>query len=124
MRTINKIKNLLPAFAVFAAEDTINLAPSGQFSDLGSITVPGIVSGAIRMLLIISALVAFVFLIIGGIKWITSGGDKEKTQGAQKTLTAALVGLVIVFAAWAIIQLIQTFFGIEILTLTIPTVGE
>ena len=122
MRTINKIKYLLPAVA-FAANE-INLAPSGQFADLGNLTIPGIVSGAIRMLLIIAALVAFVFLIIGGIKWITSGGDKEKTQGAQKTLTAALVGLVIVFAAWAIIQLIQTFFGIQILTLTIPTVGE
>ena len=122
MRTINKIKKLLPG-AVFAAEE-IKLSPTGQFSDLANLTVPGIVSGAIRMLLVVSALVAFVFLIIGGIKWVTSGGDKEKTQGAQKTLTAALVGLVIVFAAWAIIRLIETFFGIQILTLTIPTVGE
>jgi len=61
-------------------------------------------------------------LIIGGIKWVTSGGDKEKTAGAQQTLTAALVGLVIVFASWAIIKLIETFFGIEILTLAIPSV--
>ncbi len=84
--------------------------------------MPRIVSGAIRLILVIAALIAFIFLIIGGIKWVTSGGDKEKTANAQQTLTAALVGLVIVFAAWAIIRLIETFFGIQILTLSIPTV--
>jgi len=67
-------------------------------------------------------LVAFGFLIFGGIKWISSGGDKEQTAKAQSTITAALIGLVIVFAAWAIIKLIETFFGISILTLTIPSV--
>lgn len=112
------------ASAAFAADETISIKPSDEarFGALTDISVPGIVSGAITMLLVVSALIAFVFLIIGGIKWITSGGDKDRTAGAQKTLTAALVGLVIVFAAWAIIKLIQTFFGIEILELTIPTV--
>ena len=108
---------------VLAAEE-IQLSPTGQFEKLGQLTVPAIVSGAIRLILVVAALVAFVFLIIGGIRWVTSGGDKEKTAKAQQTLTAALVGLVIVFAAWAIIRLIETFFGIQILTLTIPTVGQ
>ena len=89
---------------------------------MGELTIPRIVSGAIRLILVIAALTAFVFLIVGGIRWVTSGGDKEKTARAQQTLTAALVGLVIVFAAWAIIRLIETFFGIQILTLTIPTI--
>ena len=120
MKNIKNLKKLLPGI-VFAANE-INLAPSGQFGDLAKLTVPSIVAGAIRMLLVVSALIAFIFLIIGGIKWITAGGDKEKTAGAQKTLTSALVGLIIVFTAWAIIRLIETFFGIEILTLTIPTI--
>jgi uncharacterized membrane protein len=106
------------------AADEIKLTPESdsEFSNLANLTVPRIVSGAIQLILVIAALVAFVFLIIGGIKWVTSGGDKEKTAGAQRTLTAALVGLVIVFAAWAIMKLLETFFGIEILTLSIPTV--
>ena len=116
------IKNLLPA-VVFAAEE-INLGPTGQFEALGNLTVPNIVSSAIQLILVIAALVAFIFLIIGGIKWITAGGDKEKTAGAQKTLTSALVGLVIVFAAWAIMSLIEKFFGIKIFKLEIPTVGQ
>ena len=104
------------------AADEIDLSPGGEFSNLGELTIPRIVSGGIRILLVVAALTAFIFLIIGGIRWVTSGGDKEKTARAQQTLTAALVGLVIVFAAWAIIRLIETFFGIQILTLTIPTI--
>jgi hypothetical protein len=120
VKTIKNLKKLLPAVA-FAAEE-IKLGPTDQFARLGELTVPSIVAGAIRMLLVVAALIAFIFLIMGGIKWITAGGDKERTAGAQKTLTSALVGLVIVFAAWAIIRLIETFFGISILTLTVPTI--
>ncbi len=118
------IKNLLPAVA-FAAAEEIDIRPKGDaFSGLGNLTVPNIVSSAIQLILVIAALVAFIFLIIGGIKWITAGGDKEKTAGAQKTLTSALVGLVIVFAAWAIMSLIGKFFGVDIFKLVIPTVGK
>lgn len=103
------------------AED-INIKPSGQFGKLGDITFPAIVSAVIKLVLIVAALIAFAYLIMGGIKWITSGGDKEGTKAAQSTITAALIGLLLVFAAWAIIRLVETFFGIQILTLTIPTV--
>ena len=64
----------------------------------------------------------FFILVIGGIKWIASGGDKGATEGARNQITAALVGLVIVFAAWAIVQLIQVFFGVNIFQLSLPTV--
>jgi predicted small integral membrane protein len=117
------IKNLLPAVA-FAADEEINISPKGSFEGLGALTIPNIVSGAIQLILVLAALIAFIFLIVGGVKWITAGGDKEKTAGAQKTLTSALVGLVIVFAAWAIMSLIGKFFGVDIFKLTIPTVGQ
>ena len=51
-----------------------------------------------------------------------SGGDKANTEAARNQITAALVGLVIVFAAWAILTLVDTFFGTAILSgLEIPT---
>lgn len=101
----------------------IELIPPTGLDKLEFISLPGIVSTLVKLILVLAALIAFIFLVIGGIKWITSGGDKEKTAVAQSTLTAALIGLVIVFGAWAIIRLIEAFFGVEILTsLTIPTV--
>ncbi len=101
--------------------DTIDLTPGGQFDRLGTLTIPGIISALIRLTLVVAALVFFFILVIGGIRWILSGGDKAQTEAARNQITAALVGLVIVFAAWAIIQLVQVFFGINILQLDIPT---
>jgi hypothetical protein len=107
------------------AQDSINLQNLGQdnknFGSLTSLTLPSIVSGLIRGALVVAAVVFFFILVIGGIKWIASGGDKAATEGARNQITAALVGLVIVFAAWAIVQLIQVFFGVNIFSLTLPT---
>ena len=105
---------------LLAASD-INLQPIGQFAQLGTLTVGGIVSGLIRLVLVIAALVFFFILVIGGIRWIASGGDKAQTEAARSQITSALVGLVIVFAAWEIVQLINTFFGINIFELSIPS---
>lgn len=108
-------------FSSLLAVADINLKPSGQFSGLGNLTIGGIVSGLIRGVLVVAAIVFFFILVIGGIKWIASGGDKAQTEGARNQITAALIGLVIVFAAWAIVQLINTFFGINIFELSIPS---
>jgi len=128
MTSLRKISNCLSnailAGVVYAQSTRdINLQPPSGWEKLANITLPGIVSTVIKLILVVAALIAFIFLVIGGIKWITSGGDKEQTAKAQGTITAALIGLVIVFAAWAIIKLLEAFFGIEILTrLTIPQV--
>ena len=109
-------------FNVLAASPTIAVKPTGEaFSPLANITVGSIISGAIQLILIVAALVFFFLLIIGGIRWMTAGGDKEKAGAARGQLTSALIGLAIVFAAWAIIRLIEALFGISILSgLTIP----
>ena len=91
-----------------------------DFVDLADLTIPTIVSGFIRLTLVVAAIVFFFILVIGGIKWIASGGDKAQTEGARNQITAALVGLVIVFAAWAILALIHTFFGVDIFQLSLP----
>ena len=110
------------------ANNQIQLIPGGggsssSFSNLSGITAGGIISGAISLVLIFAALIFFFMLVIGGIKWILSGGDKGQTEAARNQITAALVGLVIVFAAWAIAQLIGGLFGITIFNqqLTLPT---
>jgi pseudouridine-5'-phosphate glycosidase len=104
--------------------DTIELQPAQgtDFYKLGKLTLPSVVSGLIKGALVVAAIVFFFILVIGGIRWIASGGDKAATEGARNQITAALIGLVIVFAAWAIVALINTFFGINIFSLTLPTV--
>lgn len=101
-----------------------NIGTEGEksFGTLTDLTLPSIVSGLIRGAMVIAAVVFFFILVIGGIKWIMSGGDKAQTEGARNQITAALVGLVIVFAAWAIVALINTFFKINIFNLALPSV--
>ena len=106
-----------------AAQEDIDLIPKGQFGPLGDLQFATIVQGLIGLILIVAALAFFFMLVWGGIRWIASGGDKANTENARNQITAALVGLVIVFAAWAIIQLIETFFSIDLLQLEIPTPG-
>ncbi|MBI3397082.1 hypothetical protein HY045_01250 [Candidatus Woesebacteria bacterium] len=121
-KLLTNAKNYIFLFPLLAASDQFNLKPSGQFSNL-DFSVPALVSAFITFALVIAALVFFFMLVIGGIKWILSGGDKTQTESARGQITAALVGLVIVFSAWAIAQLVQTFFGLTILgNIKLPTV--
>ena len=77
-------------------------------------------SNAIGIALILAGVMVFVYLVWGGIQWITSGGDKGKTEEARARITAALIGLAIVAAAWAVMQLVGYFFGLDLENPDIP----
>lgn len=71
---------------------------------------------------IVAAGLAFlVFLIVGGLQWITAGGDKAQLENARDKITNGLIGLVIVVSTYIIISLIQTVFGVNILKPSFPT---
>lgn len=70
--------------------------------------------------LLVVASVFFVFnFIIGGIKWITSGGDKARIEGARSSILNAVVGLVIVFSVFVILSLLESFFKINLLQIDV-----
>lgn len=68
---------------------------------------------------VIGVLVFFFMLIWGAIQWISSGGDKQALEAARGRITSAVIGILILFASFAVINVIETFFGIQILTLDI-----
>lgn len=103
--------------------NVINLKPSsGLAANFTNLNVGQIIAGFITLVIVVAAVVFFIVLVIGGVRWIMSGGDKAQTEAARNQITAALVGLVIVFAAWAIAQLIGTFFGVSIFELVLPNI--
>lgn len=85
----------------------------------------GIISSALNVLLFVAFIAALIFLVIGGIKWILSGGDKEATGKAKESITAALIGLAIVIGSWILINIILGFFGLTFgsFTSTTPKLG-
>lgn len=55
----------------------------------------------------ISGFVAFVMLIFGGVQWLTSAGNPTAISDAKDRIKSALLGLLIIFASFIIIQTIN-----------------
>ena len=110
----------LPAFA----QTTINPCPTGltgqTFCSLQADSFGKVVSNIIQVLVVLAVIIAVIFLVWGGIKWILSGGDKAKVESARNTIIGGIVGLVLVFLAYFIIGVIANLFGININNLQLP----
>lgn len=92
---------------------TINVQARGDVDKIKNIG--DLISAGIGASFLISFLLVFVMLVWGGIQWVTSGGDKENTQKARDRITHALVGVAIIAGAWALMKVVEFFFGISIL---------
>lgn len=75
----------------------------------------------ISLVLIAGTVIFFFILTSGGIRWLSSSGDKANLESAQKQISSGLVGLVILLSSFVIIKLIETLFGIDLLNITLPT---
>ena len=80
-----------------------------------NVGISPILQTGVTLLFVFAILLTLFFLVYGGIRWIISGGDKTGVENARKTITYAILGLVISFLAFFIINLIGTFFGIRLI---------
>jgi magnesium-transporting ATPase (P-type) len=78
----------------------------------------------ISALFFIGALIFIIMFLWGGIKWITSGGDKAQLESARTTILNAVIGLVILFSLFAILSLLGTLFDIDIFQLSLKNLTE
>lgn len=76
-------------------------------------TLDKLISSLLEVAIIGAAIVAVVFLIFNGFKYMTSSGDATKTEEAQKGLANALIGLVVCLAAYLIVTFITGRLGFE-----------
>ena len=68
----------------------------------------GVFRQVTNTILYIVGIVAVIMLIIGGIRYITSGGDAKKVTDAKNTVLYAIIGLVICLLAFAIVNFVVT----------------
>jgi Zn-dependent protease with chaperone function len=64
--------------------------------------VQGIAANIINVALSFLGIIAVVIVLIGGFKYMTSGGSEEKTTEARKLIVSGIIGLAIILSAWAI----------------------
>ena len=74
--------------------------PADLFGDTG------VFKQVTNVILYIVSIIAVIMLIIGGIKYVVSGGDSKKVTDAKNTVLYAIIGLVIAFLAFAIVNFV------------------
>jgi len=77
-------------------------------ANLGNVEIGYLVAYIIRIVLGTLAAVFIILMIIAGFKWMTAGGNEEQTKKSQNIIKAAIIGLIIVLAAYAITYFVFT----------------
>ncbi len=76
----------------------------------------GPVMGAVfSFVLIFASILVFCYFILGGVQWMTAGGDKQGAQAARDRLTASMVGLLIILSVFGVVKVLEGVFGLNIL---------
>lgn len=82
-----------------------------QFEFAGE-KIGDIISELLKYLFPLAGLLLLLYLLFGGFQLMTSGGDPKKIQEAKGKLTNALVGFIIVFVAYWLVQIIASTLGL------------
>jgi len=96
-------------------------APSGPEFEVA--TIQGfecLFKNIVRILTPIAGLAVFITFIAGAFQMITAGGEAKQIQKARKTLTAAVLGLVVFVGIWFILLLIKAITGVDVTKFEIP----
>lgn len=91
----------------FAAGNGLTNVQSGVTTTetaAGGLSMQTVISTVIGTMLFVVGLLAVVMLIYGGIRYVTSHGDKAQVTAAKETIMYAVVGLVVAIAAFAVVQ--------------------
>ncbi len=89
-----------------AGAATGNGAQCGSLQGQGTASFGDLAKKIVNLLSIIVGVVAVIMIIVGGFRYITSGGESSNVSGAKNTLIYAIVGLVIVALAQFIVHFV------------------
>ena len=79
--------------------------PSSLFGDG---TNQGLFKTIVNIMLFIVGAVAVIMLIIGGVRYVVSGGDQNAVTGAKNTILYAIIGIVVAVLAFAVVNFVVT----------------
>lgn len=81
--------------------------PTGVSNSIPDKSVKGTLLQVIQIMLGFAGIIAIFFVIIGGYRYIFDGGNSEQAEKGKKTVTNALIGLVIIFLSFAIVTIVS-----------------
>lgn len=94
---------MTPALAQISPENT-GLVESARQAGYGETAVglPDLIGRIINILIGLIGLILFLFILYGGIMWMTARGDSTKVEKAQGIILNAVIGVIVVLAAYAV----------------------
>lgn len=97
--------------------DNENNSVGEQYKSIGPL-----ISSFLKLSLIIAGIILLGLILFGGFGMIASAGsgDTKKAEKSKNAITGAVIGFLVVFCAYFIIQIIQTVTGLQILNPLLP----
>jgi len=98
-------QNLCNGANLSFAGDDANCSDSGTDVEAGT-KFDGIITNVINILSLAVGVVSVIMIIIGGFRYVTSGGESGQVTGAKNTILYAIVGLVVVAVAQLVVRVV------------------
>lgn len=85
--------------------------------------VASLVRNGLTLLIIVAFIVDLIWTIFAGYRFIFAGGESKNISSAWSQIYWGLLGMAIILGSFAIIKLVETFFGVTVLTgpFTLPS---
>lgn len=93
-------------FALTLMEGVQAARGDGQPADLFGGSGTGVVTTAVNILLFVVGALSVIMLIIGGLRYVISGGNSSAVTAAKNTILYAIVGLIVAFVAYAAVNFV------------------
>ncbi len=104
----------LPAAAQLGTITPPNNIPKVTGNDPSSF-VANLVHNGLSLLLIVSFVIALIWIILNGLRFILAQGDEKTVASAWTQIYWTLIGMLIIMGSFAIIKMVETFFGVSVL---------
>lgn len=82
-------------------------AEAAKGEDQGD-SLTAIFQTVVNIMLFLIGAVAVIMLVIGGIRYVVSGGNSDQVTGAKNTIMYAIIGIVVAFLAYAAVSFVTT----------------
>jgi len=93
-------------FALTLMEGVQAARGEGQPTELFGGSGTGVVTTAVNILLFVVGALSVIMLIIGGLRYVISGGNSSAVTAAKNTILYAIVGLIVAFVAYAAVNFV------------------
>lgn len=103
-------------------ENWEDIAPGCVQNDIPTIKcLEAVFYNILKVAVSLVTIALFIMLVIGGFKFLTSGGDPKATESAKSTMTYAIVGLVVIIGSYLVLRAIEYFTGVSLTRFEIPS---